>query len=356
MDVLGVVTGLAGELITHRGKLEGRAGEPQRAQAALESAADAVLEQCDVEKKESETALGHWSGDAAAGFEKKSKALRKDLTTTAEAATRAAKIIPEVASSLDGRHATVGKLIDEFMTKASQFLKAGLAAVGIAAPAGLMKAMAGASDLANRYIQESGGQLKDARAELEEAARKLRELQKEMDADGVADPKKDEGKGEQGDDSGSDGGSGGDNNSDKVDKILDNAREHLGYQEGANNQNKWGPTGQPWCSYFATSMWEEAGVDINPSEYGFTGKVYERGQDLGTAYDQGEIAEQARPGDAILFGSGPEQGNSRHIGVIEKVEDNKITTIEGNASDQVMRKTYTLPEDRDEFYGGVHPK
>jgi hypothetical protein len=48
----------------------------------------------------------------------------------------------------------------------------------------------------------------------------------------------------------------------KADKILDNARKNVGYHEGPNNRNKWGPTGQPWCAYFATSMWRGAGVNI----------------------------------------------------------------------------------------------
>lgn len=101
-------------------------------------------------------------------------------------------------------------------------------------------------------------------------------------------------------------------------------------------------------------MWRDAGVDI--PKYGFTGDVYKWGERNGTAYGQDAIGAQARPGDAILFGTGPSWNESKHIGIIEKVEGNTITTIEGNASDQVMRHTYTLPDDAHRFYGGVHPK
>ncbi|WP_243788735.1 CHAP domain-containing protein [Saccharopolyspora gloriosae] len=123
--------------------------------------------------------------------------------------------------------------------------------------------------------------------------------------------------------------------------------------EGPNDANEWGPVGRPWCSYFATAMWQDAGVDIG--KLGYSGDVYKWGQERGTAYDQGAIAESAKPGDALLFGTGPDGMQSTHIGIIEKVEDNKITTIEGNSSDKVQRVTYTLPDDLGRFYGGVHP-
>jgi hypothetical protein len=74
-------------------------------------------------------------------------------------------------------------------------------------------------------------------------------------------------------------------------------------------------------------MWRESGVDI--PKYGFTGDVYKWGERIGTAYNRGSLAEQARPGDAILFGTRPTWAGSEHIGNIEKVDGNKITTIEG---------------------------
>lgn len=358
MDTVGIASSFAGELVTHHKKLEGRAGEAQRAQDAFRSAARAATEQRNAHEQAADALLGSWRGKAADGFEKRTTSYGADLATTADAGEQAAEIVAEVTRALQGRHGTVGALIDDFMTKASQLLKAGLAVVGLDAPAGLMRAMAGVGDLVGRYLPQTGGQLEDAKAELAEAARRLRELDKELRHDGVADPGP--GRDEVDDQGGRDGGanedeSGGNRGSSAVvDKILDGARDNIGYHERGDNINKWGPSGAPWCSYFAMSMWEEAGVDINADEYGYTGNVYRRGQELGTAYDESEILEQARPGDAILFGSGPE--NSRHIGIIEKVEGTTITTIEGNWQDSVQRRTYTMPEDRDEFYGGVHPK
>ncbi|MER7016062.1 CHAP domain-containing protein [Saccharopolyspora sp. NPDC000359] len=356
MDPHGVATRFASELLAHQGKLEGKAGEVQRAQAALESAANAIQEQREAHGKATSSLLSSWKSDATAGLEKRSDKFDNDLEVTAKASAEGARIVAEVTKALEGRHGNVGNLVEDFVQKAGQLVQAGLAAAGIAAPAGLMKAVAQVADLAGGYIKQSGGELKDARDEMTEAAKKLRSLLKELDSDGVADPEKDKPRPQEDDKPGGkdDKPGGKDGNSGKVDDILNNARKHLGFHEGPNNQNKWGPTGQPWCSYFATSMWREAGVDI--PKYGFTGDVYKWGQEHGTAYDRGDLAEKARPGDVLLFGSGPGQGASTHIGIIEKVEGNKITTIEGNSGDQVKQRTYTLPDHAKMFYGGVHPK
>ncbi|TNC23606.1 CHAP domain-containing protein [Amycolatopsis alkalitolerans] len=358
MDIAQIATLFAGEMKTHQGKLEGKAGEAQAAQTALESAAKAIMEQHDAQRKAAQSLLNHWDSKAATGFEGESAKLGDDLTTTAEASVRGAKIVSEVTQALSARHGTTGVLIDEFVTKAEGFLKAGYAMAGLAVPGVLLKALGEVTDLAGQYLKESTGQLKGARDEMEDAARKLRALEKELNHDGVADPGQAHHKPVPGKEHGHPkhhkGTTKPSHHSKKVDEILAHARKNLGYHEGPNNRNKWGPTGQPWCSYFATSMWREAGVNI--PKYGFTGDVYKWGERHHLAYDRGAIAKQARPGDTILFGTGPSWSGSEHIGIIEKVDGNKITTIEGNSSDQVMRHTYTLPRDAHRFYGGVHPK
>jgi uncharacterized protein YukE/cell wall-associated NlpC family hydrolase len=134
-------------------------------------------------------------------------------------------------------------------------------------------------------------------------------------------------------------------------KILDAARGELGYQEGPGNANKYGPSAA-WCSSFATWVWKQAGVDI-PS-MPFTGDVYNWGEQHGLAYGTDNLG-QARPGDVLLFGTGPESpSTSTHIGVVETVDGDQVTLIEGNSSDQVQRVTHTLSGET--FYGGVHPR
>ncbi len=134
-------------------------------------------------------------------------------------------------------------------------------------------------------------------------------------------------------------------------RILDVARGELGFEEGPGDENKYGPSAA-WCSSFATWVWRESGVDI-PS-LPFTGDVYTWGQERGLAYDEGNLG-QARPGDVLLFGSGPEStSTSTHIGIVESVDGDQVTLIEGNSSDRVQRVTHSLSGG--EFYGGVHPR
>jgi uncharacterized protein YukE len=134
-------------------------------------------------------------------------------------------------------------------------------------------------------------------------------------------------------------------------RILDVARGELGFEEGPGDENKYGPSAA-WCSSFATWVWRESGVDI-PS-LPFTGDVYTWGQERGLAYDAGNLG-QTRPGDVLLFGTGPESTNtSTHIGIVESVDGDQVTLIEGNSSDRVQRVTHSLSGG--EFYGGVHPR
>ncbi|OLF07012.1 hypothetical protein BLA60_29605 [Actinophytocola xinjiangensis] len=134
-------------------------------------------------------------------------------------------------------------------------------------------------------------------------------------------------------------------------RILDVARGELGFEEGPGDQNKYGPA-DAWCSSFATWVWRESGVDI-PS-LPFTGDVYTWGQERGLAYDAGDLG-QARPGDVLLFGTGPEStSTSTHIGIVESVNGDQVTLIEGNSSDRVQRVDHSLSSGK--FYGGVHPR
>lgn len=141
------------------------------------------------------------------------------------------------------------------------------------------------------------------------------------------------------------------------DRITDAARAEIGTTEtGGENSQKYSPQSVAWCALFAMEMWESAGVDVDNEEFAFTGNVYTAGQEKGTAYDA-ENLDQAKPGDVLLFGTGPSSpSTSSHIGVVEKVEGNTVTLIEGNAgdnTDSVVRKQHELSDAT--FYGGVHP-
>ena len=141
-----------------------------------------------------------------------------------------------------------------------------------------------------------------------------------------------------------------------ADKIVKIAQGEIGTKEHGDNCQKYSRQCVSWCSLFAMWTWEKAGVDVDNDKYAFTGDVYNTGKNKGTAYSSKNLKD-AKPGDVLLFGTGPDSpSTSKHIGVVEKVDGDTVTTIEGNAgpsTDRVVREQHKLSAGT--FYGGVHP-
>lgn len=111
------------------------------------------------------------------------------------------------------------------------------------------------------------------------------------------------------------------------DRIVAAARSQLGYHEGANNCNKFGPC-EPWCALFASWAWRRGGINFSTSQVRM---FYAYGQRRGTLHHG---LSNPRPGDAILFHTSG--GTGRHMGIIERIDSNgKITSIEGNYGNKV---------------------
>ena len=91
----------------------------------------------------------------------------------------------------------------------------------------------------------------------------------------------------------------------------------------------------PWCAYFTSWVAQQAGVPLGEVGQGF-GSV--EGV-AGWAQRTGRWTPAApgiapQPGDLIVWGG-------RHIGIVESVgPDGSISTIEGNSSNAVSRRTY----------------
>src|SRR3954468_23819986 len=89
----------------------------------------------------------------------------------------------------------------------------------------------------------------------------------------------------------------------------------------------------PWCAYFVSWAARGAGVPLGDSGQGFgrVDDVYAWAQKTGKAIPNGTGKPQ--PGDLIVW--------DEHIGIVESVgTDGSISTIEGNSSDKVSRRTY----------------
>ena len=121
--------------------------------------------------------------------------------------------------------------------------------------------------------------------------------------------------------------SGGNNESTRI-------REYRTATAGAEN------TPGPWCAYFVSWLAKEAGAPIGAggNGTGYVPTLEAWGKQTGRFAEFGKQAPQ--PGDIVIFDwSG--DGTPDHTGIVESVgADGTINTIEGNASDKVMRRSY----------------
>lgn len=131
-------------------------------------------------------------------------------------------------------------------------------------------------------------------------------------------------------------------------KIIENAVAEIGYKEGANNENKYSQElynikGQEWCADFVRWCLMKAGAgDLYPvSSYVPTIAEWfdQKGLYKNSKANGGNYIPQK--GDIVLFDYN-HNSTSDHIGLVEKVEGNKLYTIEGNKDNMVKRCEYDL--------------
>lgn len=132
------------------------------------------------------------------------------------------------------------------------------------------------------------------------------------------------------------------------DDIVNVARSQLGNIGG---QPYWSWIGfnsrVEWCACFVSWCANECGyidAGVIPKTAGCIVGVNwfkERGEWQDRTYTP-------KPGDIIYFdwdnkgSAGPQDGLADHVGIVEKVVDDKIYTIEGNSGDQCAERTYTI--------------
>jgi hypothetical protein len=119
--------------------------------------------------------------------------------------------------------------------------------------------------------------------------------------------------------------------------IVRVALSQLGVTERpiGSNCTGYGPC-EEWCALFVAWVWQHAGVEMSggTAPYAYSGSIYEWAEaNSGRVLPPGATPA---PGDAVLYGSGPQ--DSDHIGIVERVfPDGEIITIEGNYADEVAR-------------------
>ena len=138
-------------------------------------------------------------------------------------------------------------------------------------------------------------------------------------------------------------------------KIVEKAKEYLGYKEGRNNDTIFGTwyglPNQPWCAMFVSYCADKVGISQD---------IIKRFASCTAGFNWFKEKVQATrdhivpsAGDIIFFSWEQGEETPDHVGIVEKVENNKVYTIEGNRSDKVQQFEYDL--DSWQIYGYALP-
>ena len=141
------------------------------------------------------------------------------------------------------------------------------------------------------------------------------------------------------------------------------AEEQLGYHEGDGNSNKyaetpglaemygWNPQNQPWCDVFV-----DAGFI---SCFGVENACKMTYQPMGAGSalckqsaqyykDSGAFYQRPEVGDQVFFYA---SGDINHTGIVIRVVGGSVVTVEGNSSDQVAERCYSVGDGGIAGYG-----
>lgn len=153
-----------------------------------------------------------------------------------------------------------------------------------------------------------------------------------------------------------------------VNKLLDTARAEMNYHEGYNNYIKyaqgswdnqfygWELQNQPWCDVFVDWCFcQTFGLQTGAA---MTYQTVGSGSALCSAsasyYEKNNaFYNYPQPGDQVFFYN---NGAINHTGLVESVSGTganwtSFTTIEGNSSDQVARRTYNRGDNKVAGFG-----
>lgn len=109
----------------------------------------------------------------------------------------------------------------------------------------------------------------------------------------------------------------------------------------------------PWCAYFVSWLAKSAGAPIGAggNGTGYVPTLEAWGKQTNRFVEHG--SQPPQPGDIVIFDWAGD-GTADHTGIVESVgADGSVRTIEGNASDTVMRRTYAASSN--DIKGYVRP-
>lgn len=149
-----------------------------------------------------------------------------------------------------------------------------------------------------------------------------------------------------------------------IDKVLNIARNEIGYHEAGNNITKYadeidrtafntGPkNGYAWCAVFQEWLFFKAfGERMAMKMLNIPNGSSAAGCESFMQYFIGAGAfhrSVPKPGDIVFFYSGD---GVNHVGIVERVEEAVVHTIEGNSCDAVRRNSYMIGDRTIAGYG-----
>lgn len=146
-------------------------------------------------------------------------------------------------------------------------------------------------------------------------------------------------------------------------KLCTWALSQVGYPEGANNWNKyaenpdlqrmygWKPQNQPWCDVFVDSGFIECfGLeDACAMTYQPIGAGSALCRQSAQYYkDAGAWSMRPEIGDQVFFYA---SGDINHTGIVVRVDGGSVHTVEGNSSDMVAERVYSVSDSKVAGYG-----
>lgn len=134
------------------------------------------------------------------------------------------------------------------------------------------------------------------------------------------------------------------------------AEEEVGYEEGPNNDNKYGKAfgdnNRSWCGWFIAWCAKKAGISTTASsdscpkipELGYVPDIhkwYKRSnRSLIPNVSNTSSANYPKVGDLVIVDTAGGTTGTNHIGIVAAMNGSTVTVIEGNSSDAVEKNEY----------------
>lgn len=150
----------------------------------------------------------------------------------------------------------------------------------------------------------------------------------------------------------------------KLSRLLQTARNQIGVKEetGKNDgepvKRYAGNRSEPWCAHFVAWIYRNVGLpipdDIIPTESQHNPLASVTHMES-VFKERGWLHEKPMPGDIVFFASRGQSdaGRGRHCGIVEMVDSKNFSTIEGNLSNAVRRKTHGLDNPQVTGFGRI---